>query len=111
MSKVCVVIEHWDNEERWEDEAWGYKVLAVAGNPSTAENIIAGRKAELIKRAEDFDDLCSIWHNPEHDEKYFDALRLEFTGCKTPFDSIEDDMLVYNKVAFYWKIEDHEIES
>lgn len=109
MAKVCVVVEHWCNEEDYpEDCVCDSKVLAVAGNPSTAENIVAGRKKELIDKALDFDSECSINGSWQHNETIYDALRLDFSKNETPFD---EEYYLFNKIAFYWKIEDHEIES
>ena len=109
MAVVCVVVEHWCNEENnSEDLSQDSKVLAVAGNPSTAENIIAGRKLELINRALDYDSKCSVNDSWPHNSAFCDALRLDFSKYETPFDR---EYYIFNKIAFYWKIEDHEIES
>lgn len=112
MSKVCVVIEEWSNEEDYEDFAWGYKVLAVTGNPTDAENIISGRKAEVINRSVELDDRCDVINiRDKGDRYYFDGVRLKFSHVYTPFDGPEDEIYVFDKVSFTWKIEDHEIES
>ena len=100
MAKVCVVIEHWSNEETCGDCVRDKNVLAVAGNPSTAENIVAGRKKELIDKALEIDSECLVNGSAPHNEKIYDALRLVFSKNYTLSD-----------VAFYWEIEDHKIES
>lgn len=102
MAKVCVVIEHW-----YSDCGCKSDVLAVAGNPSTAENIVAGRKKELIDKALEFDSKCSVNGSTWHSEKIYDALRLDFSKTETPFD---EEYCLFGRIAFDWEIEDHEIE-
>lgn len=89
--KVCVVIEH---REAWDDYESYDSVIAVAGNPTIAENLIEGYKNELIDKTYKEGDIATDVTEVGRDV----TVRVEQkTNCNTFY------------YTYYWTIEEFEI--
>lgn len=104
MSTVCVVVEHWDNCERYTLHAHNQKILCVAGNPTIAEQAILNRCDDLIKIAKKSKE-CK-WTRKASESKDM-VLCIDFTH--NMIDDIFNTICNCGRDSFYWSIEDHEI--
>ena len=107
MSVVYVVMEHWNNCERYEDYANDSIVLKICANRNTAERVILNRRNELIKKAIKYrmaEEDCMMNYETIKNEDGTYAIKFIHTMSGNPFDT-------YNFGADYfrWSIEDHEI--
>lgn len=89
--RVCVIIEH---REAWDDYESYDSVIAVAGNPTIAENLIESYKNELIDKTYKKGDIATEMTEVGGDV----TVKVEErTNCNT------------FHYTYYWTIEDFEI--